>query len=220
MSTITIGNSEYSPDQVILQAEKSAGWFRLIAIFSIINTALGILNVSLNFMIGLATTQIIDGIVIIVKTEYPGTPAVIATVVGLIVNALIVGLFMLIWWLAKRGNRPIYVVGMVLYFLDGLLFLLGADWLGIGFHAFFLFMLWGGYQFMKARDEAQEMLANIPLTTGTDLRPIEAEAAAEFICAECLEPVDGAVMIQFGNRNVCPECKDIYVQRIKEGVDR
>jgi hypothetical protein len=46
---------------------------------------------------------------------------------------------------------------MLLYFVDGLIFLLVQDWLSIGFHAFALFCIFGGYASMKklAQLEAQ-----------------------------------------------------------------
>jgi hypothetical protein len=48
---------------------------------------------------------------------------------------------------------------MVLYALDGLIFLAVKDWIGVGFHVFFLFGLWGGYRFMRQRRKAEELLA-------------------------------------------------------------
>ncbi len=36
-------------------------------------------------------------------------------------------------------------------------------------------------------------------------------------CAECGKPVGGDAL-EFGDKRVCPVCKDQYVQRVKEGV--
>ncbi|MFQ5608913.1 MAG: hypothetical protein ACE5F8_01425 [Woeseiaceae bacterium] len=42
-----------------------------------------------------------------------------------------------------------YILGMIVYALDGLIFVLVQDWVSVGFHAFVLFMLWGGYGVTK-----------------------------------------------------------------------
>jgi hypothetical protein len=38
---------------------------------------------------------------------------------------------------------------MVLYTLDGMIFLLGPDWLALGFHAFALFCIFNGYRALR-----------------------------------------------------------------------
>jgi hypothetical protein len=83
----------------------------------------------------------------------------VCTLIAVAVNLVIIGLVMLIWWLSKRGNAIAYVIGMVLYLLDTAIFLLVQDWVGVGFHVFFLAMLWGGYGFVRAWNVAQQALA-------------------------------------------------------------
>jgi hypothetical protein len=56
------------------------------------------------------------------------------------------GLFIGCGLLARKGLAWVFVVGMVLYGLDGLLFLLVGDWFGLAFHVFVLFCLFKGLQ--------------------------------------------------------------------------
>ena len=39
---------------------------------------------------------------------------------------------------------------MVLYLADSMVYVLARDWIGVGFHAFVLFMLWSGYATLRA----------------------------------------------------------------------
>ena len=155
---ITIGNNRHTPEKVIEQSQKAPGFFRLIAIFSLINTAINLFNANVNFVIGLASTMFIDVIIMGIKAEGSSLPANILTIAGISINIAITGVFFLIWWLAKKGSNASYITGMILYFCDGLLSLFFKDYIGVGFHAFFLFMLFGGYQFFRHWCEAEKQI--------------------------------------------------------------
>jgi hypothetical protein len=73
---------------------------------------------------------------------------------------LVAGDFVVLGHLARRGSATAFVVGMVLYALDALVFVLVGDWIAVGFHAFVLFMLWGGYAVLRA------VRAQAPLADG------------------------------------------------------
>jgi hypothetical protein len=47
---------------------------------------------------------------------------------------------------ARRGSLGWYAVGIIVYFLDGLLFVLAADILGIAVHAIAIFGLISGWR--------------------------------------------------------------------------
>jgi hypothetical protein len=66
--------------------------------------------------------------------------------VALWINLCIASLFALWGVLARKRYGWALVVGMVLYGLDALLFLLIADWLSLGLHAFVLVSLYSGLQ--------------------------------------------------------------------------
>src|SRR5215475_4582039 len=63
---------------------------------------------------------------------------------GLVGVALIV-VFAVLGQRAVVGHCWAFVLGMVLFGLDGLLFVLIQDWVGVGFHAFALLMIGRGY---------------------------------------------------------------------------
>jgi hypothetical protein len=46
---------------------------------------------------------------------------------------------------ANKLHTWAFLVGMILYALDGLIFLLVGDWLSVGFHVFALFCIFGGF---------------------------------------------------------------------------
>ncbi len=160
MTAIQIGGKPYEPHQVIEQAKKGRGWFAAIAAFSLVNSLLVLFGAELSFVIGLGVTQMVDAIVAFMREQADPSVTAALAVVGLAINLCIIAVVLLIWWAAGKGIAAAYLVGMVLYALDGLIFVLVGDWIGVGFHVFFLFMLWGGYQFMRRWREAEGLLAD------------------------------------------------------------
>lgn len=159
MDTIRIGSRQVEPYTVIEEAQKAAGLFRTIALFSVINAALNLFHAGFVFVIGLGASVVVDAVIGEVLKEAKPPLATIIVAVGLLVNLFLIGIFVLLWWLSKLGYRAAYVIGMVLYLLDGLIFLVAKDVVGIGFHLFFLYGLRGGYQYVKVRRQAEQMLA-------------------------------------------------------------
>lgn len=60
-------------------------------------------------------------------------------------NLAIAGFFVLFGWLSKKGYGAAFLIGIVLYVLDGLLFLVFRDWMGLAFHALAVFLMVRGY---------------------------------------------------------------------------
>jgi hypothetical protein len=129
------------------------------AAFSLINSLLIMFGAEVSFVIGLGATQVVDAVVAVMREEVAASSAAVLSAVGLAINLCLIGVVMAIWWACGRGSTAAYVVGMVLYGFDGLLFVLVGDWIGVGFHVFFLFMLWGGYRFMREWRNAETFLA-------------------------------------------------------------
>ncbi|MBN1788539.1 MAG: hypothetical protein JW806_09135 [Sedimentisphaerales bacterium] len=158
MDTITVGNKSYEPKEIIHQAEKACGWFGAIAAFSLINSVLIFFQAEVTFVIGLGITMIVDGFIAAAREESAGTFATVLTIIGIMINLVLIGVFALFWFLSRRGSKAAYIIGMVLYLLDGLLFLLFGDFIGLAFHGFFLYMLFGGWGFVKLRAQAESLL--------------------------------------------------------------
>lgn len=91
-----------------------AGWFKTIAILSILNIALYFIDVS--FIFGLASTQLLQA---------ASDIRLINPIVGVFGMIAIPAFFYLTWWLtAKKGYKLCYNVGYAIYALDTVLLVL------------------------------------------------------------------------------------------------
>lgn len=66
--------------------------------------------------------------------------------IGLVPDLFICSVFVLCGVLAAKGFRWAFIVGMLLYGLDTILTLVSPDFIGFGFHLFFLWFLFTGLQ--------------------------------------------------------------------------
>jgi hypothetical protein len=132
-ATATVGDPA-----LLAQLKGGASWFYWIAGLSIINSIAALSGSGWGFIVGLGVTQIFDAI----ARDMAGG----AKSVALVLDLLAGGIFILFGVFAHKRHTWSFVVGMILYALDGLLFLLVGDWLGLGFHGFVLFCLFRGLQ--------------------------------------------------------------------------
>jgi hypothetical protein len=142
-----------------LQSQHKAGatWFHWIAGLSVINSLIVLLGSKWSFIVGLGITQLVDGIVMSVAQQAATQSGLFLKVMGFVFNLLIAGLFVFFGLFAMRRRTGIYIVGMILYAFDGLIFLLVKDFLSIGFHIFALVCIYNGLQAsikLKAIEEA------------------------------------------------------------------
>lgn len=128
------------------QIKNGASWFYWIAGLSLINSIVALTGNQWGFILGLGITQLIDAIC----KAIGGAGMAVAIVLDLIVA----GGFIFLGVLANRRQAWGFVVGIVLYGLDGGLFLLGGDLLGVGFHAFALFCIFSGYSALRKHEQA------------------------------------------------------------------
>ena len=138
-------NREAEVAEITQRMKRGANNFYWIAALSVINSILSMTGSGTYFVIGLAVTLIADGITIGLSQSLPEA-ALIVKIVGLVVSVLIAGVFALFGYFAAQGRRWAFLVGMVLYGLDGLIMLAFADWIGVLFHAYFLWGLFGGWR--------------------------------------------------------------------------
>ena len=122
------------------QAARLAGWFYAVAAVSLANTVAMALGSSWGFAIGLASIDVLGAMA---RTEVPGAGTGGMLVAGCVLAS---GLFALIGWLARRPSVVAYTVGIVLFGLDTLLFLLPGDVVGILFHLLALYYMVGGWR--------------------------------------------------------------------------
>lgn len=127
------------------QFKNRANWFYWIAALSFINSLIIILGGEISFIVGLGATQILDAIALGLKTNSSMNLDSLLFIISLFIS----GIFDLFGYFAKLKHMGIFITGMILYGLDGLIFFLIGDWLGFGFHVFVLFGLWGGLKALK-----------------------------------------------------------------------
>ncbi len=146
------------------QLARGANWFYWIAGLSVVNSIAALAGVGGAFVIGLGITQIIDGIVL----EFGEDAGIKAKVIAFAFDLMIAAVVVLFGYLAKRRLRWAFVVGMILYALDGLLFLLVMDVFGLAFHAFALIGIYGGLKAcgrLKASKKKEAGLAGMIVPT-------------------------------------------------------
>ena len=126
--------------------KNGAGWFFWIAGLSLVNSIILMVGGQWNFLIGLGITQVIDGIASGIAMEAGVEAATIIKALAFVADLLVAGLFVIFGILAMKRYKLSFIIGMILYALDGLIFLMVPDLLSIGFHLFALFGLYGGLQ--------------------------------------------------------------------------
>lgn len=143
-------------EQVI---KSGAGWFVWVAALSMVNSLISSFGGSIRFIFGLGITQVVDAI-----SHQAGNTGV---VLDLVINGFVAGLFVLFWNFARKGERWAFLVGMVLYALDGLLLIMFKDILGIAFHAYALWRIYQGY----AAANQLQALSESNLAMGGTIQP-------------------------------------------------
>ncbi len=122
-----------------------ASLFFWISGLSLINTILSAKGVY--FILGLAISQIIDGIVI----ELTGD-------INYFISLFAPVLFALFGFFAFKLNRWAFIVGSIIYTIDGLIYLYFREWFAAGFHVIVLYKLFQGY---KEITEYEKQLAKL-----------------------------------------------------------
>ncbi|MDF2530704.1 MAG: hypothetical protein K0Q65_285 [Clostridia bacterium] len=141
--------------QLESRLRSSAHWFYWIAGLSLINTIVVLTGGSLNFIFGLGATQIIDSFAYYFAPEYGS----FITYIAVALDVLIACIFILIGKFAGKRKKWAFITGMILYVLDGLVFLIWADYLSLGFHGFALYSIYLGLPAIKNLTEAERQLA-------------------------------------------------------------
>ncbi|OGF58649.1 MAG: hypothetical protein A2Y62_03830 [Candidatus Fischerbacteria bacterium RBG_13_37_8] len=125
------------------QFKSGAGWFFWIAGLSLINSIIMLAGKNWAFIVGLGITQIIDSVALHLGEAF------FYKLIAFVFDLIAAGIFIVFGVFARKGHRWSFIIGMILYALDGLLFILVADYLSIGFHALVLFFLYSGLSALK-----------------------------------------------------------------------
>lgn len=163
----------YAQHDELFQSYKSgANWFYWIAALSLVTSLITLGGGDWRFLISLGTTQVIDGFAEGLSEGLGGATKVI----GLVLDIFITALFVMFGVLAGKKYLAAYMIGMVVFLLDGLVSLAFEDWIGVVAHVVVLFFMARGYMVgrqllalekemaeVQARDQA-EAQAQAPAT--------------------------------------------------------
>src|SRR5438034_1773701 len=142
----------------LLQRRLSGGaWFYWIAGASILNSIINAAGTQWGLAVGLGITYFIDEVAKVLS-DTVRTP-----IYAVIIDVAIAGGFALIGRAARRGSLGWYAVGIGLYLLDGLLFVLAVDILGIAVHGIAIFGLISGW---RATRSLRQLEAPAPALVG------------------------------------------------------
>jgi hypothetical protein len=119
------------------RVQSAARWFWWIAGLSVVNSVVLLTGGTFNFVLGLAVTQLADGVFHNIK------------IIALIFDALVVGFFFGAGFFAKKGHLWAFVVGGIAYLGDGIIFALFSEWVAVAFHAYALFMIYHGWNVLR-----------------------------------------------------------------------
>ena len=134
--------AEYSRHDELSQSYRNGvNWFYWIAGLTIATSLIGFFGGGWRFLIGLGTTQIIDAIAEAASPAGGSGPKIVA----LVLDLLVTGTFVVFGVLAGKRMLWAYILGMAVFFLDGLVALVIEDWIGLVAHGVVLFFLFRGY---------------------------------------------------------------------------
>jgi hypothetical protein len=134
--------------------ESGSKWFYAIAGLSLINSVIYLAHSNVTFVVGLGITQIADGFAMGIGKDHPEAAGVF-NAIAFVFAAMFSGIFALFGWFAAKKHSWAFIVGMILYVLDGLIFLLVKDWLSMGFHGFAFICILNGYLNLKKLNQMQ-----------------------------------------------------------------
>ena len=124
------------------RCQSGARWFFWIAGLSLITSIVTFFGGGFAFFLSLGTTQVIDGFARGLARELGDA----TKIVGLVLDVLVAGVFVLIGWLALKRHLWSFIVGMIFFMLDALVLLIFQIWISFAFHLLVVFWIFKGYQ--------------------------------------------------------------------------
>lgn len=124
--------------------KSGANWFYWIAGLSIINSLILLFGGNWSFIVGLGITQLVDGLSIGLSGGELGEVGTLR-IIGFILDLIIAGLFVAIGTFARKLQLWAFIVGMVIYTLDAVIFIFVVDIFSLAFHALALYFIFRGF---------------------------------------------------------------------------
>lgn len=142
-----------NPEKLALHTQilRGAGWFKTVGFFAVVNSLLIVANAKIQFIFALGITSVATAIAH--TMDLGAGDEAIAMLFACLGAA---GAYFFASFAQKRFTWA-FVAGMVLYALDGLIFVLVQDWLEVFCHGYALLQMWGG---LKASMEYNRRFPN------------------------------------------------------------
>lgn len=128
-------------------------WFYWIAGLSVINSIINIIGYDWNFIAGLGITQIIDAFAYYASDT--------AKIVAFVLNVIIAGFYVFLGLIAKGKRKWVFILGIILYGIDSLIFLWVQDWISIIFHMIALYEFFKAIKAIKNLSEVEKQLEEL-----------------------------------------------------------
>jgi len=125
-----------------------ASWFFWIAGTSIVNVIAYRASLGITFLLGLVGPLFIEGFASGMAQYWPGS-ATLIMILALFVEIIVAGIFVALGLLARKKLKWAFILGMVLYALDGVAWLLLGEYLSAGFHLLGLYGLYTGVRALR-----------------------------------------------------------------------
>lgn len=158
---------------------RGANWFFWIAGLSVANTVMYMFGAGVFMVMGLASAMVATVFFEGLGAALAGRGSVASIVMGVLSAVLFSGIFAGLGWFARKRMGWAFVVGMVLYTLDALIWLALGDFMSVLFHALALVFIFQGYRALVAsRKVAVPGGATVGDAALAQARPVQAAASA------------------------------------------
>jgi len=126
------------------ELKNQAGWMYWIAGTTVVNTFVILFEGNFNFLLGLAPTQIVCGIALGMRKEFGQDAFLGASLVAVVFTLVAAGIFIGLGYFGSKRHTWAFIVALILYSLDTLIFLALGEILSVILHGLALVFLFSG----------------------------------------------------------------------------
>lgn len=139
---MTTQEKEIELDSYLQQIHRGANWFYWMVGLSLVNAVLVTAKADLHFILGLAYSDFASALL----TYAEGSQ--LTVIFGAVALLFIILLFLFIGKKSHQPSKGFYLAGIILYGIDGLIYLAFEDYLSAIFHIYVIYNLWMGYKWV------------------------------------------------------------------------
>lgn len=144
-----------------IRGDSGASWFFFVALLSLVSTAVIHAGGNHHCVIGLAITTAVD---VLSRAEGRRNPAVANLMMtqAICFSLTVAAIAILIGWLSRKRHLWVFGIGIFLYLLDTILYLLFEDYPSVGFH---VYVLYGMIQGLRSYRQLKRIEQAVFMTT-------------------------------------------------------